>query len=237
MEVDEDLLRVKKTVLQMARDRGYSLSKEEKKLIKLDDKEFIKEYPSKILSSRISYDMTQIFGEDFIYGDIAEYISDKIDKNIGILSELFTNPKGTRSLLVVFISKISTANIKELFDLKEGMGLSGINIITTNIEKISRKANSEIIKLRCILFSHKELITNPKVNKYAPKIIIPKNSEFIEYLRDTHLKKNQLPKRQANDLLIRYYGLVRGNVFIEFYKQLGIIGSLIDSDLIWYLVV
>lgn len=184
MELDPITLlyRVRKTVLQMLKDRGYIVS--EKKLA-----ETKQEFQESYNGSRDSLNTLakKRKAED---GDDEAKIFVFFPDN----------------------DKLNSDTIKQISLMMLQHNVYNSIIVYKSTTQISRRELEELKPCEIELFQQSELLVNITEHELVPKHLVLSESEKHELLKKYRVKDSQLPKIQVEDPIAKYYGVKRGQV-------------------------
>ena len=191
---DKDILsifRVRKTVLQMLRDRGF---------IVLD-----------------TFDDLEMSRQEFEHRFIKNY---KIIRQDLEIKRPKWNSSDFK-ILVVFVegekekSTIGVKSVREYCErIKQDNFQTAILILHGRLTPHAKQAILAInsVKDRIEYFSESELVVNITEHNLVPKHEILSNENFISLLRRYSLKENNLPRINKNDPIARYFGLQKNQI-------------------------
>jgi len=180
------LHQVRKTVLEMLRDRGYLVPKEELKMTYED------------------------FCQKFKVSENGELRRD----DLTILKQKQDDP--SQQIFVFFPEepKVGIKPIRRYCArMKEEMVQQAIVVVQQSMSPIAKKAISHmapVLWLEC--FEETDLLVNITEHILVPKHILLTKEEEKALLERYRLKKSQLPRMQTHDPVARYYGLKDGDI-------------------------
>src|SRR6478609_9822342 len=131
-----------------------------------------------------------------------------------------TSLKGKRkkdpSFISVYFTTEESIGIKHIVTVSEKMIASKIShcvlIYPKNITSSAKKYMEKTAKLKIEAFSEEDLSINITKHVMMPQHEVLTTSEKKQFLSNSHLKEEQLPKISANDPVAKYYGMRRGDV-------------------------
>nr|KAJ0214669.1 hypothetical protein LSAT_V11C400159910 [Lactuca sativa] len=181
------LCRIRRTVMQMLRDRGYLVGEFE---INIGLNEFVRK-----------------FGENMKREDLIISKANANDSSDQILSNQIyvffpDEPKVGVKTLKTYIERMKSENV-----------IRAILVVVENLTPIARNCMSEIAtKFQLEVFQEAELLVNVKDHILVPEHQVLTNEEKKTLLARYTVKETQLPRIQVSDPIARYYGLKRGQV-------------------------
>jgi DNA-directed RNA polymerase I, II, and III subunit RPABC1 len=203
MEESYRLWRVRKTVLEMLRDRGYSVYNGGEQ----DEKEYTNiDITMKYEKFKESYGKSGKKSSE-INRDTLEFFTSKVEE---IGDQIFV---GFASAVKIGVKEINSYQMK----MKEAKVKRGILVIQTNPKVPSSQAMKAIENLShkgyiIELFKEAELLVNITEHVLVPKHVPLALEEKEALMKRYKLKDHQLPRMLVTDPISRYYGLSRGAV-------------------------
>ena len=205
------LFKVKKTQVEMMRDRGYDVSND---------------------IAILGYTITDFID---VYNDIITKKGGKSDEFKSALSDFYTKENG-ETIYVHYpetmkdAKKLSKSQIISLVDyIKQYPTIRNIMIISEL--PLSDDAQKELLKLPAYTFDrflYEELAYNPTKHYLVPRHVLLLREEAIKFRRDNKLKFNQLPLLSIHDPIARYYGFRHGQT-IRIHRENLAFESLVDE--------
>ncbi|CAN1215212.1 DNA-directed RNA polymerases II and IV subunit 5A [Linum perenne] len=194
------LFRIRKTVLEMLRDRGYLIGDFE---FKLSKEQFVSKYGDNMKRE----DLT-------IQKEKKNDISDKVYFSISLLDTL-----SSFSSLQIYVffpeeAKVGVKTMKTYINrMKSEDVLRAILVVQQHLTPFARTCISEMSnKFQLEVFQEAELLVNIKDHVLVPTHEVLTNEEKKTLLERYTVKETQLPRIQLTDPIARYYGLKRGQV-------------------------
>eukprot|EP00035_Acanthoeca_spectabilis_P035977 m.37179 g.37179 ORF g.37179 m.37179 type:complete len:221 (-) comp7658_c0_seq1:3755-4417(-) len=185
------LWRVRRTLMQMCRDRGYEVPEEDCNMT-LDQ-------------------FTQRFG----FGGGGAAMEDPPGR--GDLNTTLEHPDldGVLALFFPESKKVGIVDVRTIIENVKDDSVSGAIVVvqagmTPSAKKAISDAHNSICKIEA--FDEAELIVNITEHSMVPKHMLLTPDEKKELLDRYKLKEHQLPRIKVSDPVARYYGLVRGQV-------------------------
>ena len=205
------LFKVKKTQVEMMRDRGFSIE-----------------------SNEAIFDYTI---EDFIevYCNIIAKKDCNPNEFKSALSEFYTKENG-ESIYVYYpetmkdAKKLSKSQIMSLLAyIKQYPSIRNIMIISElPLSDDAKKALIELPSYTFDRFLYEELAYNPTKHYLVPRHELLSREEAIKFRRDNKIKFNQLPILSIYDPIARYYGFRDGQT-VRIYRENLAFDSLVDE--------
>ncbi|CAA7049731.1 unnamed protein product [Microthlaspi erraticum] len=186
-EVDDEITRlfkVRRTVLQMLRDRGYSMEDSD---LNLKREEFVQKYC--IAANKINKEAL------FVQANKGPNPDDKI---------YVFYPDGKVGVQVIknFVMKMRDDKVHR-----------GIIVVPLPITAPAKHGVVELNKVVTLeVFEEAELVTNITEHKLINKYYVLDNEAKKELLKKYTVQDTQLPRILVSDPVARYYGLKRGQV-------------------------
>ncbi|KRH94143.1 RNA polymerase, 25-kDa subunit (common to polymerases I, II and III) [Pseudoloma neurophilia] len=176
--------RVRKTVLEMLRDRGYSISSYDM----MDFNQFCEFFPNCVKDTSNLRIVVHKETENEKDKTILAYFADEEKMALKSVKTLLENTynQGIFHLIIVLREGISPAGAKFVQDCES-------LTITTFIEK--------------------ELLLNITHHKLVPKHRIISEIEQKELLKEKMVKKSEMPKILISDPVAKYFGARKGDIF------------------------
>jgi DNA-directed RNA polymerase I, II, and III subunit RPABC1 len=204
---------IKKTLLEMIRDRGYDIS-QENDILYMDDDGFIKYYNS--LLDKYNYespDKQKISNlESFLLFSSNTYYSvNKTDLKIlkiGFLELKVNKAKISTEQISDLISKLTIEpknNKKEYCD-------ELILIINDEIVPAAKKQLDDLTSVNTSIFFDKELFYNPTNHIDCPQFFLLTDTEKADLIRNLKCKLSDFLIIKHSDPVIKYYGWKRGQI-------------------------
>ncbi len=194
--MSKSILKIKKTQLEMMRDRGYDISNEEEVLNYTLD-EFNEKYNFSGMPTfnTLSMDYYNLSTNNRAYVHYFDTLNTKndMDKNI--------KDTQIKELNAIIINKLST-NMDTIVLISE------IPINKKEMEKLQ-----DMPSFNFQLFLHEDLINNKTKHNMVPKHILLNLNESIDYLKSSKLRRRNLPKLCMDDPIVKYYGAIPGQIF------------------------
>mmetsp|Transcript_29440 Transcript_29440/g.54030 ORF Transcript_29440/g.54030 Transcript_29440/m.54030 type:complete len:209 (-) Transcript_29440:420-1046(-) len=181
--------RIRRTALQMLRDRGYLVAKEELELSK------------------------DQFKEMFVTEDGSPY--GKVDKVA--MTILVPKQDDPTDQIFAFFPEETKVGVKTLKGYQDKMKSEKVNKAILVNEKLSAFAKSymDTVRQERIFFEpfiESELLVNITEHVLVPEHRILSTEEKRTLLNRYKIKETQLPRIQFHDAVAKYYGLQRGEV-------------------------
>ncbi|MED6208968.1 hypothetical protein PIB30_050092 [Stylosanthes scabra] len=191
MVISEDeltkLYRIRKTLLQMLRDRGYLVGEFE---INKTKDEFKK--------------------------DLGEFDESQRDIEKALVMSKCKKDNPSDQIYVFFpkAKKIGVATLREYTSRMNSANVyNAILIYQENLTSYARQSITEMAnRFRWELFQEKELLINITKHQLIPEHRVLTDAEKKTLLERYTVKETQLPKIQVNDPVARYYALRHGQV-------------------------
>lgn len=206
------LFKVKKTQLEMVRDRGFSIE-DEAQVLEADIEEFIKLYREYAEAQNMTFisALTKLYQKD--NGDhVYVYYPEPV--------------KGAKKLCKRQLHPLATL-------MKEHSGLK--NIIIISELPFSDDALGSLKGLsyyRIEYFQYENLAYNPTKHYLVPRHEPLTRQEAQKFLRDNKLKLNQMPILSVYDPIARYYGFRVGQI-IKIHRQNLFYESLVENNIFY----
>ena len=206
------LFKVKKTQLEMMRDRGYDISREEA-LFEYSVGDFIEQY------TRIAQENNTTFKDS--------------------LSSLYQKPDGDYVYVhypetLRDTHQVSKAQITDLISkIQDFSGVSDIIVISEHpIRGEAQKEFQNLPSYNMESFLYDELSYNPTKHELVPLHILLSDEEASEYLKRNRSKVSQLPLISVNDPIARYYGARPGKIMRIMRNPVGIYKEGISTEVV-----
>ena len=224
--------RVKRTQIEMMRDRGFNVD-EEKHILnpeyKIDD--FRDEYMEKTeeLRQRQESIIDQKSKGDLLATSMSSmYTTEKRDKAIYVhyLDTEKNNKKSIPKQLEV-LSNIMNIFIQSEFNIDTIIIVSQEEIKKNDMDKYLTIIPSFYIQT----FLFEDLIINRSRHKYVPKHELINDEEASRYLIKHNLKPEQLPQLCYDDQIVKYYGGKPGQMF-KIYRKAPLVPTTIQKTIV-----
>ena len=227
----ETILRIKKTQIEMMKDRGYDTADDEARF-----KSTIKDgYSNKNMDDLEIYDINK-FNKVYF----------PTEQKLNNLSIIYTHRETGRNVYVYYFDRVVTngtasAKIKkeQIEELFENIGrYMGSNIDTiVLISQVPLKSDGidalmDIPNYVIHFFLHENLLSNPTKHKLVPKHKLLNMEESINFIKTNNIKRDKLQKICFDDSIAKYYGAIPGQIFEIKRKRLNI-PSIIDSEIVY----
>ena len=186
------LFSVKKTVLQLLKDRNYDISDEEK--IFSMDLETFNEYREKLSEEKALNNrrcLSNIYSKNLSSDKILVFFTDNVNKKKQIPLET----------IKIFMKEIAENNTQE-----------AILIINTNLSSKSLEALRELTLVYWQFFYDSDLTYNPVLHRDVPKHELLTESEKNDKIKELRTSVSKLPIIKFTDPIVRYYGWKRGDL-------------------------
>jgi DNA-directed RNA polymerase I, II, and III subunit RPABC1 len=200
---------IKKTLLEMIRDRGYDIS-EETHILYMDDGSFTTYYNSLLDKCKEKQKISNL--ESFLLFSSNTYYSvNKTDLKIlkiGFL-ELKANKAKINSDQISEL--ISTLKIQPKNSKKEYCD-ELILIINNEIVTLAKKQLDDLTSVNTSIFFDKELFYNPTNHIDCPQFYLLTENEKTDLIRNLKCKLSDFLIIKHSDPVIKYYGWKRGQI-------------------------
>jgi DNA-directed RNA polymerase I, II, and III subunit RPABC1 len=200
---------IKKTLLEMIRDRGYDIS-EETHILYMDDGSFTTYYNSLLDKCKEKQKISNL--ESFLLFSSNTYYSvNKTDLKIlkiGFL-ELKANKAKINSDQISEL--ISTLKIQPKNSKKEYCD-ELILIINNEIVTLAKKQLDDLTSVNTSIFFDKELFYNPTNHIDCPQFYLLTETEKTDLIRNLKCKLSDFLIIKHSDPVIKYYGWKRGQI-------------------------
>jgi DNA-directed RNA polymerase subunit H (RpoH/RPB5) len=204
---------IKKTLLEMIRDRGYDISKEND-ILYMDDDGFIKYYNS--LLDKYNYespDKQKISNlESFLLFSSNTYYSvNKTDLKIlkiGFLELKVNKAKISSEQISDLISKLTIEPKNQKKEYCDEL----ILIINDEIVPAAKKQLDDLTSVNTSIFFDKELFYNPTNHIDCPQFFLLTDTEKSDLIRNLRCKLSDFLIIKHSDPVIKYYGWKRGQI-------------------------
>ncbi|KAG1338336.1 DNA-directed RNA polymerases II and IV subunit 5A [Cocos nucifera] len=199
------LHRIRRTVMQMLKDRGYLVVDFEINMTKIDFLhkfgEGVKREDLLINKSKKNDPTDQMVC--FVGDTETESTSKKLDNFDCLIYVFFPNDE-----------KVGVKHIKKYAELMKAESVPrAILVLQQNLTPFARSHLQELSpKYHLEIFQEAELLINIKEHVLVPEHQLLTNEEKKTLLERYTLKETQLPRIQVTDPVARYYGLKRGQV-------------------------
>ncbi|CAH8280057.1 unnamed protein product [Arabidopsis lyrata] len=183
------LFKVRRTVLQMLRDRGYTIEESD---LNLKREEFVQRF------CKPMNNMNKVNKEAlFVAANKGPNPADKI---------YVFYPEGPKVGVPVIKKEVA-------IKMRDDKVPRGIVVVPMPITGPARMAISELNKILTIeVFEEAELVTNITEHKLINKYYVLDDQAKKELLKTYTVQDTQLPRILVSDPLARYYGLKRGQI-------------------------
>jgi len=185
MDTAQRLFQVKRTVVELLRDRGYNISNYELELTLEDFKDKFGEDPDR-------EDLLGLYRKK----DSQEQIFVFFTKDDG-------KPVGVKTIEDYYKTRMKEGGVTRAILILTSKG------ITPFAKQCIAKMHSRAIIEQ---FTEEEMLVNITKHNLVPKHIILTQDEKDAVLQKYKLKETQLPRMQLTDPVARYFGLQRGQV-------------------------
>jgi len=204
---------IKKTLLEMIRDRGYDIS-QENDILYMDDDGFIKYYNS--LLDKYNYespDKQKISNlESFLLFSSNTYYSvNKTDLKIlkiGFLELKVNKAKISSEQISDLISKLTIEPKNQKKEYCDEL----ILIINDEIVPAAKKQLDDLTSVNTSIFFDKELFYNPTNHIDCPQFFLLTDTEKSDLIRNLRCKLSDFLIIKHSDPVIKYYGWKRGQI-------------------------
>jgi DNA-directed RNA polymerase I, II, and III subunit RPABC1 len=204
---------IKKTLLEMIRDRGYDIS-QENDILYMDDDGFIKYYNS--LLDKYNYespDKQKISNlESFLLFSSNTYYSvNKTDLKIlkiGFLELKVNKAKISSEQISDLISKLTIEPKNHKKEYCDEL----ILIINDEIVPAAKKQLDDLTSVNTSIFFDKELFYNPTNHIDCPQFFLLTDTEKSDLIRNLRCKLSDFLIIKHSDPVIKYYGWKRGQI-------------------------
>ncbi|GJZ69739.1 DNA-directed RNA polymerases II and IV subunit 5A [Tanacetum coccineum] len=207
------LFRIRKTVMEMLKDRNYLVGEFE---IEMDKRTFINKYGDNMKREDlvISKSLKNDSSEQGVFSTDSFSAVRGVNKSQIKLKQ--TLPKYGWVIYVFFPdeAKVGVKTIKNYINRMKSENVTrGILVVQQNLTPFARTCISEIsTKFHLEVFQEAELLVNVKNHVLVPEHQVLTNEEKRTLLERYTVKETQLPRIQVSDPVARYYGLKRGQV-------------------------
>jgi len=215
------LFDIKKTQLEMVKDRGYNLSSDEEEILKMDFSKFETYYrelgeKKKVLNRTLLnrfYDMKK--GDDIVkrllvfYGSKTEQQQKQIPANV----------------------------VREFVKLIQDYGVTeAVLIVDLNLSSTGEGILSKITSVRWQIFNDKELEFNPTKHIDVPKHELLSPEEQRNKLLSLRTTISNLTLINVNDPVIKYYNWATGGI-VKIYRNDQEIGILSEKSITYRVII
>ncbi|XVF47580.1 hypothetical protein PTKIN_Ptkin03bG0120900 [Pterospermum kingtungense] len=178
------LFKARRTVLEMLRDRGYSVEESD---IKMTKSEFVEKFGNNVHLKR----------DDLLI------LSNKGDAPTDLIYVFFPTDQKVGVPMVRNCAKCMKADNVH----------NAILVVQKALTAPAKAAIGEINSyFHMEVFEEAELLTNITEHMFVPKHTVLKDQEKKELLKKYRVKETQLPRILVTDPVARYYGMKRGQV-------------------------
>ena len=189
----EKLFSVKKTQIEMIRDRGYNVDAE-LPLLNYTVDEFIETYSEFVSTNKISFNtaLNRVYykSDDTKAPILVYYLQSNGGNTIGVAQ------------IVDFIAYLKNLNILDV-------------ILITNVaighQALDRLRSIPILKITYFLES--SLTYNPTKHFLVPKHVLYTEEETKKFYIENNIRPNQMPVIFNSDAINKYYGGVPGQIY------------------------
>jgi DNA-directed RNA polymerase I, II, and III subunit RPABC1 len=200
------LWQIRKTAMQLCRDRMYTVSNEE---IEQTLEQFIAQFGSRPSQRKPAREQ---------------------------LSCLVAHQEDPSNLLVIFFAddpKVGVKVIRKYFDRMQNDGIThGIIVIQQGLTPSAKQALADMLPTYVLeQFLEYELLINITKHQLVPQHIALTTDEKIELLQRYKLKEDQMPRIQQVDPVARYYGLQHGQV-VKIIRHSEVAGKCVSYRLV-----
>lgn len=233
-EVNLDLFRLFKNVLEMMYSRGYDLSK------------FEKVYTRDLKYFNKTYNLSSIMKKP---NKTQKYFLDESIKRTSLramISYIFEHIETKKKCFVFFAdsgsgNSINKFEITVMFNilLKEedckNVVMIGASALGPQSEPIIQQQRDVGYNIQ--YFLDEKLMYNPTVSKYGSSILnVFKDEDANKFLKENSLTPKQIPKNPNKDIIAEYYDLTPGTI-IEYQRYNMIEGNTLDENIYFRIVV
>ena len=201
---------IKKTQLEMVRDRGYNIE-DEAGILDMTLDEFINNYNNSKIINKISDINEEEYKSIFFLSKSYKKI---VDGHTKILSVAYKTLAGKKKICIEqIINFISQCKIpKNHNKAKEEYCDDSILIITHDISSGGKRKLGDLTSVNISIFKDRELLYNPTTHIDCPKFILLNDDEKIELMKSLRCKLSDFLIIKQADPIIRYYGWKSGQI-------------------------
>lgn len=211
-EVDDEITRlfkVRRTVLQMLRDRGYNIEESD---LNLKREEFVQKYCAAL--NKVNKEALFLEANKGPNPDkVRTHFKLSLYSLLAMLSLV-----SIFELVQIYVfypeGKVGVQVIKNLvMKMRDDKVHRGIIVVPLPITAAAKKGIVELNKVVTVeVFEEAELVTNITEHKLINKYYVLDNQAKKELLKKYTVQDTQLPRILVSDPVARYYGLKRGQV-------------------------
>lgn len=209
-----NLLDVKRTQLEMIKDRGYDISEEEN-IFDMENEDQMKIF----YSGRHEFNIFTL-SKVYFNGDEYTYIY-YVHPDVDFVKDVF------RKIMIEVMRIRTELNIE----------LKNIIIITTKIDNSNFvKMKTEFANFNFQTFNYDELYVNITKHSLQPKEVRKlTDREQRIFIEESRIKKSQLPIIKLIDPMAKYYGWKKGDV-IRVEDENNIVPAVVNITIEYYIV-
>lgn len=227
MEQDDynKLFKIKRTQVEMVRDRGYDVT-DEIGLLTSNLSTFIDFYQSQIAANnRLTF--KQALGKTYTRNNVNTGEEEKVTV---FYIQNSKNKQGEKA-------KIGTADMKQFVELIHHENIKHLIIISeTEMTTDVRKNVDELDSVRIELFIYDHMTYNVTKHMLVPKHRMMTKKEAKDFLQNNKLTIGTLRQIRNNDPIVNYYGAPPGTIF-EITRTNLFVEGLVEHPLDYLVVV